>query len=517
MNKLVKLLIITGLLLCATTSFAKGREQVLKSDSLGAIYINAGKIFNLYLDQARELLKPANAAELQKIEDQLQRHFPGKFSFTGLFKELCNFADSALCVPDGALWFAMDEELRPAISVSARIKPQELFEFVQKHLGKNKVVPVKNQKDLIEFDIPTPGFNLTLSVTRQGVTLFAGSKRAKEDQSRWKSLFGDADDGSTLVAAEIDISRIKNWLTEKAQSGKRSESFECLSRFKILSAALQMHKEKKDIEMVELDQSVLKSEGYINEQLYCPQSGLYSLNNDKELACSIHGTVSKPVWSTKIPRVAASTHLKPFESFRALISSVKAEIRTRINDRNLLEQWVAIGKQQLQAVRHMAANQMGQLPEEQRLKGLKLLDSIKIAADGDWLKVSIEDLDEKTMLAGITGITGAAAAIAEPYLKRAGAAIRKRLSNRRAKRAEAKAEAGSDKVAAECVAVRKSAYDALANLLVDEDNLPETFGLDYLKEKGYLQAVPDCPAGSKYELLRDGIDFEIKCPLHDQK
>lgn len=515
MNKLIKLLVITGLLLCAGTSYAKDRAQVLKSDSLGAIYINAGKIFNLYLDQARELLKPENAAELEKIEEQLRRHFPGKFSFASLFKKISKFADSALCVPDGSLWLSVDEELRPAISISAKIRPQELFEFVRKRLDNDMIVPAKNEKNLIEFEMPTPGYSLTLSITNQGIKLFAGSNKAKEDLQRWKSLAGEADKSNTLIAVEIDVNRIKNWITEKAQSGKKSESFECLSRFKVLSAALQMYNDKKGGEMVELDQSLLKSEGCVTEPMYCPQSGLYSLNQDKELVCSIHGTVSKPAWSTKIPRVAASAHLKPFDSFSALVTSVGAEFKTKINDKNLLEQWVAIGRQQLQAVKHMAANQMGQLPEEHRQKGLRLLDSIKIAVDGDWLKVSIEDLDEKTMFAGITGITGAAVAIAEPYLKKAGDAIRKRLSNRRSKRAES--EAGSDKVANECTAVRKPIYSALENLLVEEDNLPEIFGLEYLKEKGYLQAILDCPAGGKYELRRDGIDFEIKCSIHDQK
>ncbi|EKD81159.1 MAG: hypothetical protein ACD_39C01943G0001 [uncultured bacterium] len=515
MNKLVKLLVITGLLLCAATSFAKDRAQILKSDSLGAVYINAGKIFNLYLDQARELLKPENLGELEKIEAQLREHFPGKFSFAGFFKQLTSFADSAICIPDGACWLSIDEELRPAISLSAKIRPQELFAFVQKRLGNSKFVPGKNEKDLIELDIPTPGFNLTLKVTTHGINLFAGSNKAKEDLERWKSIASDADNSNTLVAAEVDVNRIKNWLTEKAQSGKRSESFECLSRFKVLSAALQLYKDKKGSEMAKLDQSVLQAEGFISEGLYCPQAGLYSLNEDKELVCSIHGTVSKPVWSTKIPRVDASNQLKPFDSLRALISSFGAEISTKINDKNLLEQWVAIGKQQLQAIRHMAANQLGKLPEDQRQKGLKLVDSIKIVADGDWLKIKIDGLDEKAVISGITGITGAAAAIAGPHLKRAREAIRNRLSKRSLKNAEA--VGSDDKNSAECDKVRQPLYHALESLLVEEDNLPESFGLDYLKEKGNLQEIPACPAGGKYELKRDGIDYEIKCSVHDQK
>ena len=67
MHKLAKLLLIMVILCCTTGVSAKNRAQILKSGSLGAVYINAGRIFNLYLDQARELLKPENAEELEKI------------------------------------------------------------------------------------------------------------------------------------------------------------------------------------------------------------------------------------------------------------------------------------------------------------------------------------------------------------------------------------------------------------------------------------------------------------------
>ena len=512
MNKVVKLCVFIGLLLCVTTAFAKEEAQILKSDSLGAVYINAGRIFNLYLDQARELLKPESAGELEKIETQMRQHFPGKFSFGGFFKELDSFAESKIFLPDGAFWVSIDEELRPSMSISARTRPQELFEFVKKHFGDNKMMPSKNELNLLEFEIPTPGYNMTLSVTAEGINLSAGSQ-GKEDLVRWKLLAETASNKNTLVAAEVDVSRIKSWLAEKAQGSKRSESFECLSNFKVLSAALQIYNEDKGKEMTTLDQALLKSDGYITEERWCPKSGQYSLNDDKELVCSIHGTVSEPVWSKKIPRVDVSTHLKPFEKFCALINSVGAEIKAKINDKNLLEQWVAIGKQQMQAVRHMASTQMGQLPEEQRVKGLKLVDAIKIAAEGDWLKISIDGLDEKTVISGITGITGAAAAVIAPHFNKFRNAMRKQLGARRAKRDES-AES-SDKAANECSYARKPLYMALENFLVEEDVLPESFGLDYLKEKGYIQNIPACPAGGKYELTRDGMDYDIKCSVHD--
>ncbi|MBU1108577.1 MAG: hypothetical protein KKB51_18015 [Candidatus Riflebacteria bacterium] len=513
MNKLVKLCVFVGLLLCATTLFAKDRVQILNSDSLGAVYINAGRIFSLYVDQARDLLKPENAGELEKIEVQMSTHFPGKFSFADFFKKLDSFAESKIFVPDGAFWLSIDEELRPALSISAKIKPLELFEFVQKRLGSKKIVPGKNEKNLLEFEIPTPGYNMTLSVADDGIILSAASAKGKEDLARWKSLAANAANQSTLIALEVDVNRIKSWLAEKAQGSKRSESFECLSNFKVLSAALQLYAVDNGKEMDSLDQALLKTEGYIAEGIYCPKAGKYSLNTDKELVCSIHGTVNEPVWSKKIPRVDASTYLKPFESFVVLVNATGAEIKAKINDKNLLEQWVAIGKQQMLAVRQMANTQMGQLPEDQRQKGLKLIDSIKIVVDGGWLNVSIAGLDEKTVISGITGITGAAAAIVTPYFKKARAAMRNRISDRRTKRAEL---AGNlDKGYVECNYSRKPLYMALENFLVEEDNLPETFGFDYLKEKGYLQSIPECPAGGKYELMRDGMDYDIKCSMHD--
>ncbi|PKL47550.1 MAG: hypothetical protein CVV42_12515 [Candidatus Riflebacteria bacterium HGW-Riflebacteria-2] len=514
MHKLTKLLLVMVILLCATTASAKNRAQILKSDSLGAVYINAGRIFNLYLEQARELLKPENAGELEKIEAQMRQHFPGKFSFTSFFKRLISFADSGAFIPDGALWLSIDEELRPALSISARTRPQDLLSRVRARMAKAGLEPVSNEKELVEYSIPTPSFNLSLKVTPQGITLLAATAGASDISERWRSLAGEADGKNTLIAAEIDIERIKRWLDEKAQSGKRAESNTCLANFKVLNSAMQLYQADKGVEMTEFDHAALRAGGYLSEDVRCPQSGIYSLNKSRELSCSIHGSISHPVWSKKIPRVDASNYLKPFDSLRILVNAVSAEFKTKINDKNLLEQWVAIGKQQLQAVRHMAANQMGQLPEESRQQGLKLIDAIKVTADGNWLKIGIAGLEEKTVVSGITGVTGAAAAISAPHIDKLRAAIRKNVRGHREKSVATSASA--DKKAAACRAVRKSLYHALESLLVEEDKLPESFGLEYLKEKGLIKAVPECPGGGRYEIRRNGINYEIRCTLHDQ-
>jgi len=512
MHKLAKLLLIMVILCCTTGVSAKNRAQILKSDSLGAVYINAGRIFNLYLDQARELLKPENAEELEKIETQMRQHFPGKFSFTSFFKKLVNFADTAVFLPDGALWFSIDQDLRPAMSISARIKPQELLARVRERLAKSGLQPISEAAELVEYSIPTPAFNMSLKATRDGITLLAAASGVADVSERWRSLTDDADSKNTLIAAEVDIEKIRHWLDDKAQSGKRAESNACLANFKILGSAMQLYKVDKGVEMTAFDHAALRAGGYLAEDLRCPQSGIYSFNADKELSCSIHGSLSQPVWSKKIPRVDAANYLKPFDSLRILVDSDSAEFKTRINDKNLLEQWVAIGKQQMQAVRHMAANQMGQMPEEAKKQGLKLLDSIKISADGDWLKINIEGLEEKTVISGITGITGAAAAIAAPHVEKLRELIRKNVRGQPGKAAEAEVE----RTATECEAVRKSLYRVLESLLVEEDKLPESFGLEYLKDKGLIKEIPGCPAGGRYELRRSGIDYEIKCTVHDR-
>ncbi|NLF98295.1 MAG: hypothetical protein GX569_16305 [Candidatus Riflebacteria bacterium] len=512
MHKLTKLLLILVILLSTTGASAKNRAQVLKSDTLGAVYINAGRIFNLYLGQARELLKPENAEELEKIEAQMRQHFPGKFSFASFFKKLVDFADTAVFLPDGALWLSIDEELLPAMSISARIKPGELLAKVRDRLAKAGLNPLSETAELVEYRVPTPAFNLSLKMTQDSITLLAVASGSAGISERWRSLADDADSKNTLIAAEVDIERIKNWLDEKAQSGKRAESNACLANFKVLSSAMQLYKVDKGVEMKEFDHAALRAGGYLAEDLRCPQSGIYSLNADKELSCSIHGSLSQPVWSKNIPRVDAANYLKPFDSLRILVDSDSAEFKTRINDKNLLEQWVAIGKQQMQAVRHMAANQMGQMPEEAKQQGLKLLDSIKVSADGDWLKINIEGLEEKTVISGITGVTGAAAAIAAPHVEKLRDMIRRNVRGQPGNAAAAEVK----RTATECEAVRKSLYRVLESLLVEEDKLPESFGLDYLKEKGLIKEIPDCPAGGRYELRRNGIDYEIRCTVHDR-
>jgi competence protein ComGC len=263
----------------------------------------------------------------------------------------------------------------------------------------------------------------------------------------------------------------------------------------MLSAALEMYAMDKETSLETLDQKQLKAERYLADELVCPNEGKYSLNKEGEVVCSTHGTIKNPV---KIESVISKANIpeqyRPFETLRLKVSMSQAEAALKLNDKNLVEQWVAIGKQQLLAIRNMAQNQMGQLPEAERQKGLKMLDAVKINQEDLWLKVTVEGLDEKTILSGITGFAGAVSAIALPNFQHA--------------RAQARARA--------CQANRRVLSAATEMYEMDTGKTCSKLEIETLVAGKYLKTAPECPDGGTYSLVREDNGFKIECSHHKQ-
>ncbi len=494
MKKLFGLFLFFAILLSMPSFLAAAESApVLQSSTIGVVYIDAAQLFSFYSGQAAELVKPENAGKLAEIEKQFKGYARLEVSLSDYFKKIAEFASSSLFIPDGQLWFTIDTSYRPTLAFKAKVKPLEFLEFLESHLGKLQQQPLQRQKDLVEYRIPAPDFDMVLSIRPDGVYLQSdGISKDPEDKVKWADLLKNVSAGEALISAEVDLAGIKNLLAGKSANVQHGV---CFSNLRMLSAALEMYALDKEAAMKTLDQKQLKADHYLNDELICPNGGNYSLNAASEVECTAHGTIKNPGKAETVSSAAnIPEQFRPFETFRIKVLKNHAEAALKLNDKNLVEQWVAIGKQQLLTIKNVAQNQMGQLPEAERQKGLKMLEAVKINQDDLWLRVSVEGLDEKTILSGLTGFVGAMSAIAVPN-----------FTNARNKARESA-----------CRANRRILSAATEMYELDAGKTSEKLDIDTLVGQKYIKTMPNCPDGGTYSLTRDKNGFSINCSHHQQ-
>lgn len=493
MVKFSRLFVLFLVLFLPVSCFAASHGPVLKENTLGAFYIDAGRIFNIYSTQAAEIMKPENREKLAEIEEKMRQYVPAGFKLSEMFVKLEGFARKEIFLPDGAMWFSIDADFRPALSIKARIKPLEFFEYLESLMGKSQAVPQKREKDLIQFEIPTSDFNMHLSIKPDGIFLQPVNEKSAPAGKQWQSLTGRAANAKTLVAAEVDMNAIKGVFSRNMQNARHSN---CIANLRVLSAAVEMYGMDNQDSLKALDQKLLIEKKYLTEEMRCPEGGAYSMtaganSETSEISCSSHGSVRVPATSEDA-RSFIPAQLQPFEMLRINVGIDLAELNIKLNDKNILEQWLAIGKQQLQAIRHMAENQLGQLPEADKQKGLQMLNSVKLSADSEWLNISVSGLDEKTMISGFAGAIGAAAAIAIPNFVKA----RENAQNK------------------SCDANRRMLSGACEMYLMDKGKLPPDLKIETLVKEGYLKSAPVCFQKGIYSIKQVGDEVKVECSQH---
>ncbi len=492
MNKFSRLVLLFALLL--TTAVLTATEPVLRSETIAAVHIDAARIFNFYASQAKEMVKPENADKLAELEKQFKGFARIDTKLSDFFKKIDDFAGKELFLPDGQLSFSIDGSLRPNLAFKAKVKPLAFLEFVESFTGKITPHPTKREQNLVEFVLPTPDFQILLSIRPEGLFMQTENAPAESDQQgreKWADFLSRIADQKTLVAAEIDLNGIKRIAAGKTANTQHGV---CFTNLRMLTAAIEMHSMDKETPIKTLDQKQLISEHYLNSELVCPNQGVYSLLPDGEVSCAFHGTIKQPAHtsSDKVSEAEVPAPYKPFENFRLLIKNDQATAELALNDKNLAEQWSAIGKQQLLAIKNMAQNQMGQLPEAERQKGMRMLDAIKISHEENKLRVAVEGLDEKTMLSGMTGIVGAAAAIALPGIEKTRNLHRKNA----------------------CHSNCRVLMGAIEMYELDTSKTMQTLDSKALEDGKYIKKQPICPEGGTYRLERDGSSISVKCSVH---
>lgn len=485
-----RLFLILSLLLFPI--MVSGSEIQLSGNTLGAVYFNAQRMFELYSKEMKEIALPANKKKLEEINEKIKTQLKQQdFDLNNQIAKFIEFEKNAIFLPNGPMWLSIDTNYHPILDFKAKIKPAELFGYVQNMLGKfADLTPVKNEKNLVEISFPTPQFNLTMQIKPDGISLYAAQPTSNQrDISNWKEFLNSAGKKETLLDLQVDFNGVKKILAAKKHNGRHSM---CFGNLITLKSAIDMYQIDKNKKLTVLDQQELIKEHYLSHENKCSEGGKYSLDSETavKLVCSIHGSIDKPKEVVIDYEANADPRLRPFQTFRAVLTGSSLILKLQIGDKPTFDQWLAIAKQQLLTIKNMAVNQMGHLPDEEKEKAVEIIDSIKCTADGNWIVLTASGFEEKSVVTGFMGVAAAASSVAMPKLIEA------------RKRARGKA----------CAANRKILGGALVMYNLDHtDQQMRSLDLNVLVKSEYIKNSPKCNEGGEYRFNDQG---QIECSKH---
>lgn len=408
MNRIAAVILV--LILCLSTLSTYAVQPPLKTDTLGAVYLNAARLQKLLSQQVTELADPANADKLAEIEKELKKHTRiRKLPFAQFIHGLKEMYEKKLLQPQGPLWFAIDSSYMPEMIMPATIKPAEFYAFLQEKMRRLKSVePAEKSEDALSFNFSSPRFRLDFDLEKKG--MFLSSKYAsgaKADVKLWKDILETASEPDCLMAVELNINEIK-----KLPIMDRSRGF--------------------------------------------------------------------------------SEIIEGFSGTKFVINGDNAMLSLRVPDKDTRENINAVINQQKLTVKTVFENQVSQISEQDKQRGLKMIDSINSHIDGEWIKIRVGGFVPESAMWGVVGLVAGSGHLALPKLKKARNLARTKT----------------------CAANRRVLYGSTEMRLNEKPEGAAVISPEELVEGKYISELPQCPAGGKYSISLEDGQVKVECSIH---
>ncbi len=408
------------LLVLIFASSIYAQPTISDEDTLGAFYLNGGVIFESFVKHMHDFGLAENRNRVEEINGNLLKIIGRDgFNLDNQIKEFNLFFEKETMKIVGPIWFSIDDLYRPNLRISGAFKPEPLYEILFKKLGEPKgLIASKRNAELVELAIPGPQFEVLFRIATDSIVLQAKDHKAQgKAGDLWKSLVQSSTDPRILLDAQINFDVVKKLTAMRAQQGRHSI---CLGNLMAIKNAVEMYQLESGDLMKELDLTLLAEKHYLPLGYKCSEGGHYSLTNQSGvvISCSVHGSIESPKKLQGFKKSDMDPRLEPFKIFKLQIGEEQVLAKLQIIDNSLLEQWVAIGKMQIQTIQHLAANQMGHLPEEQKKFAVKLAESMKCWSEDDWFCLSVSGVTEDALVGAIVVGMESLRAFAMPRYRR---------------------------------------------------------------------------------------------------
>ncbi|MGM0599810.1 MAG: hypothetical protein ACQETH_08335 [Candidatus Rifleibacteriota bacterium] len=460
---------------------AKPPIDRIENSILARSFIDLSSIYKLCTEQAEDLLKAENQLKRKQINNLFKKLFNlSDFNLSLILKKVKNLTAKGFFIPSGGLYFVINSDYEPFMQVDAKVHPVEFYQYLFNLFeSPAELKAFKKNNEIVEIRIPLQNFNLIFQILPDGLRFYSDKSKA--------SLKGCLPEKSdSLLEFELDFNKVKELL---AARNVVSQQAICVRNLIKINDALNMYLLKNGKSMNKLDLNLLKEKGSLAGLPHCPAGGVYALDDaDKNLSvCSVHGSIRNPTDIKLNHEKMVDPRIEAFKAFHFLIKNNSIILKTGFNDEAALQQWKAIARQQILTLKYIVLNKLSETADEEKVSIIDTLEAIKCEIAKGRLQIKLDKINETFLATGIISATGNLMQMIMPRYKRARKFAR----------------------AGQCAANRRMLK--LTTEMFVSDNPEENVTLEKLLANEYLENLPQCPDGGKYEIIDAS---EIKCSIH---
>lgn len=493
------------LLTCQSALYASYGLNVIENESIGVIYFNLGKAYNVLRDQVKNFDKTADTNTKNQVEEILKT-MPadnplGKdLTVTKINEALEKWHNDAVFIPTGGVWISVSKDLQPKVVIEAQINVNKIAEFL-KSAPNVQGVDFEPKNNVIKFDVP--GMALSAEISNERIVVGNVSAAPQQLGEGWQPFYKRVSSPDQHLAIELEVqSIIESVLTLNQQRSAATSEKACAANMRVMLAATEMYNMDNEKMLHELDMKALVAEQYLKEAAVCPDGGTYSARGDLaetgEICCSIHNTAAdlkkfdgpaKPQPKIDVASQLPDPRLQHIVRARIFADTAGMLLAIAVKDEPTRQQF----KEMLQQNLKMAEEQLSQNKGDARVETVKKMFAALSHVDrAPWLGISIKQSENEQILVG-TAIVGVLAAIAIPNFKKA--------------RLEARKSA--------CFANQRVLLGATEMYNMDNEVMLKELSIEPLLKGSYIRSAPVCPEGGVYSSsgnLAEG--GKIECSIH---
>lgn len=222
MIKISKILILTFILACLTNISYAERDiaSVIKKDSVLAVYIKAGYLYNLFTENIINALKSNDTRKQNEVLRNLARQNLFGISNTSNVENAIKYIQQNNFLPTGNLIFSINPQLDGTAYMDVKCDPYELPEYIEDLLEERKI---KTKTINGEMYLSTPKSEQTGLLTSKKLIIGNLSKDTDLEKG-WQFFENSASASNTILVIEANITKIKNTIYKSIEQTNNNDS-----------------------------------------------------------------------------------------------------------------------------------------------------------------------------------------------------------------------------------------------------------------------------------------------------
>ncbi|NLF95254.1 MAG: hypothetical protein GX569_00860 [Candidatus Riflebacteria bacterium] len=502
---LALVLVVVMLLSCQVALYASYGLNVIENDSIGVIYFNLGKAYNILRDQVKSFDKTADANTRQQIEQVLgtlgaENPLARDLSVAKINEAIEKWHNDGVFIPTGGVWISVSKDLQPKVVIEASIKPDKIAEFL-KSAPNTQGLDFTPKNNIISFN--APGMDLPIEINSERIVIGKVAATAEKPGENWQPCYKRVTSPDQHLALELDVqSIIESVLTLHQQRSTSTSEKSCAANMRVMTAATEMYNMDNQTAMSELNVNELVKGQYLKEPMKCPNGGTYSSRGDLakegEIVCSIHNTINdlkiydgpaQPAAKIDVASQLPDPRLQHITRARIFADTEGMMIAVAVKDEPTRKQFQEMLQQNIK----MLEQQLSQSKGDVRVETVKkLFASLSHIDRAPWLGISFKQSENEQILVG-TAVVGVLAAIAIPNFQKARMQARKSA----------------------CFANQRVLLGGTEMYNMDNEKMLHNLDIQALVNGQYIKSAPECPDGGTYSSEGDlAENGRIKCSIH---